>query len=499
MSQLTQVKALYDRNYGFFDRTFSSAKRRVKMPHQMLFDLSKKENTYIALAMVKTELVGYAIYYRFGTKRGAISIVIQLVVGASYRRLGIGTRLLFSAWGFSNDKAWGIITSNPFTIRTLESATMRHVKAKIVHEFRPLIQQCLKQMIFFTSAHLKIDSQNAKIDSKFYVDQSNIRGDLLKAFKDRNWQLGSLNRGEEWLAFTFQGQPLVIPKGRKFLDFIEFSEQNLREAYQRMKITEHGWARHAAKEVNQILELLVQLGLEVNFQRVADFGCGIGRHSIAMGKLGHSVIGIDYGPNFIQHAEETRREASLQNVQFKVADIRSGEKFGRFNLILCLYDVIGSFPKEGDNERIILNIRRNLARNGVAVISTMNKALTLNLLKKTKQHIVHDLSKKPMRLMRLKPSNTMQASGNVFDPKYILYEKKTDTFYRKEQFRNDGLLSAEYLIRDRRYTLPELTSIFNRYGLEVIHSRYVQAGRFNSELYETHPRAKELLIIVRHQ
>ena len=56
-------------------------------------------------------------------KKQTITWVVQLVVDIAYRGKGIASRILQSIWGFSDDFAWGLATTNPCTIKALENAT----------------------------------------------------------------------------------------------------------------------------------------------------------------------------------------------------------------------------------------------------------------------------------------------------------------------------------------------------------------------------------------
>lgn len=78
-------------------------------------------------------LFGYAIAVQEEFRgHGRISWVTQLVVHKEFRRLGVGKRLLFPIWGFSNDYAWGLLSANPYAIRALEKATRRRCEPKVI-------------------------------------------------------------------------------------------------------------------------------------------------------------------------------------------------------------------------------------------------------------------------------------------------------------------------------------------------------------------------------
>jgi len=94
----------------------------------------------------------------------------------------------------------------------------------------------------------------------------------------------------------------------------------------------------AGDEVDTILKYLGEEGFKP--RRILDLNCGIGRHSIELGKRGISVLGTDLSPYYIQIAKKNAKNQQVTDkVDVKVADMRSigtvlaGEKFdGIINL-----------------------------------------------------------------------------------------------------------------------------------------------------------------------
>ena len=103
----------------------------------------------------------------------------------------------------------------------------------------------------------------------------------------------------------------------------------------------------------------------------------------------------------------------------------------------------------------------------------------------------------PDLLLKLKPATIMQTTGDIFDPKYIVIDKDEHLIYRKEQFSNDGKLSAEYVIRDKRYTMKEIVEMLQKKGFKIVDKRYVRAGHFDEALEPSDAHAKEILIIAK--
>ena len=84
-----------------------------------------------------------------------------------------------------------------------------------------------------------------------------------------------------------------------------------------------------------------------------------------------------------------------------------------------------------------------------------------------------------------------------FNPDFFLIDIDTQVVYRKESFiENDGQVSEEFIIRDRRYKRKDIISLLESEGLTVLKSSYVQAGRWSISLESTDSKAKEILLFV---
>ncbi len=298
--QLEQCSRLFSENYGnYSSRSSVRPGQNVKMPVGYYRRNYINENFSVALAMLDNEIVGQAFYIRKNYPNiGIMTWIVQLVVNRNYRKQGIASRLLKSIWGFSNDYAWGLATANPCTVKTLESATMRKCSPAFIEEHLKEISLIGKDIGFVKDGSLEVTDNSSQINSHFDVDNSSFDGK--EEFEER---LGALKPGREWLAFTFRDQKIEEEIYKKnFENLIEFSEQQLKEAYSRMKIKNHKWALGEKEEINFILEKASMLKTEI--KDVIDFGCGTGRHSIELASRGYDVFGIDFSENHIRFAKK---------------------------------------------------------------------------------------------------------------------------------------------------------------------------------------------------
>jgi len=447
-------------------------------------DYSRKYRDYYG------KLIGYAIAGKFkDPDRGVVSWVTQLVVHSNFRKQDIAKTLLFTIWGFTDLFAWGIVSANPYAIRALEKATRRRcVPERIMRNKKKLYNIGIKNVSYLKDQlEMKVDKTQSIVNTIFYVDHSEVSQMVASASsQDVPWLMGDLADGWEWFAFTFQDQPQISLSTTELERMLSISDDVTKEAYSRVQPSNaHGWMRHAENEAKFIIK---HCKLKAG-QNVIDFGCGTGRHTLALAKKGFKVVGVDYLDTSLDIGRQGA--AGLSSVSFLRADCRKA-KLALADCILCLYDVIGSYADNGENLAILENISCHLRPGGRALLSVMNYTTTESRAKHR-----FKLKEEPDKLLVLKPSQIMETTGNVFDPNYFIVDTETRVVYRKEQFKQGGQLPIELLVRDRRFTKAEIESMCQDSGLEVEWSRCVKAGGWDLDLDPADRAAKEILVLCR--
>ena len=263
------------------------------------------------------------------------------------------------------------------------------------------------------------------------------------------------------------------------------SDQVVRKAYGGMCLSgEHRWAAYTQKEVDFITnECDLRKG-----ELVIDFGCGNGRHAFLLAEQGICVDAVDYVATRIEHAEKMRVSGKHDSIRFISDDCRTVQ-LSAARVVLCLYDIVGSYTNHEDNMSILRNIFNHLKPGGFAFISVMNYEMT-----EAQAKYRFSLSSDALSLLELKPSNIMEKTGNVFNPEFYLVDTETKIVYRKEQFRDKNMLPVELVVRDRRYTRNEIEQMCKEVGFEVLFSRYVSAKDWETNLPPTSESAKEILL-----
>jgi len=473
LAQWQAVSRLFSSEYGVYSRSSPvRAGLRVRLGTGYYRRNYACGDCRVALCFDGENLIGHAIYFDLATSRGKVALVVQLVVAESFRRRGIASTLLHAIWGFSDYSAWGIVSSNPFTVEALEAATFRKADASVIAAHSEwLVREVAASVDFLKGARLTLDGKNSRAYTGFHVDHGGQDG---SSVGDR---LGRLEEGEEWLAVVFREQ--ALGDFAAFRNMVEASSEFVFDAYARMPQTSEPWAKKTDSEIDAVLKMVPDVSPT---SRIVDFGAGSGRHLAALRKRGFTnVAGVEMS------LQPDSDPAVVQG------DCRNWSDGRPVDLLLCLYDVVGSFAEDADNAAIIGNIARNLREGGTAVVSVSNYAH----LDRTKiAKIDFDNPEASMAaVFKLPPSRTMETSGEFFDPDCLLVDEKRRLVCHKEQFAaGRGTLPGEYLIRDRRYFKTEIESLMKDNGLEIVRTAFVRAG-FAEELHEKD--GKEILVVSR--
>lgn len=251
-----------------------------------------------------------------------------------------------------------------------------------------------------------------------------------------------------------------------------------------MKLDGQTWNKNTVSEVDYITKFIKP------DDEILDLGCGNGRITNELGKRGYHCKGIDFSQKNIEIAESEKKS----NVLFSVEDARIYKTDKKYDVVLCMYDVIGSFPEEKENFKILRTAYNCLKPNGVIILSVMNKEISINNCKKFNNVITNGIENNIDKLLKLKGSNTMQNTGNVFNGEKMIYDLKNDVFYRKEQFFDPDYLPIEYVVRDKRFSYKDIKILLSKAGFEIDETHFFNAKNISNPLKELNPKAKELFV-----
>ena len=158
--------------------------------------------------------------------------------------------------------------------------------------------------------------------------------------------------------------------------------------------------------------------------KILDVGCGGGIICEQLARLGAKVTGIDFAPNNIKAAKLHSKKSKLK-INYIYKDIEKSKIDEKFDVIL-MFEVLEHL----DNwKKIIKKVKKNLNKNGLIIISTINRNLlsklfAINIAENILNWIpkgTHDYNKliKPEELKKILSKEKFHFNnikGLVFDP-----------------------------------------------------------------------------------
>ena len=129
-------------------------------------------------------------------------------------------------------------------------------------------------------------------------------------------------------------------------------------------------AERSDAEVAAWTELL-ELDSSPTRKRILDLACGFGRHANCLAALGHSVVGVDLVPGFLEIARERAAEMGVQ-VDYQQGDMRLLDFGEEFDRVLLLFTSFGYFEDE-QNVRVMENMVRALRPGGLLGFDIPNR------------------------------------------------------------------------------------------------------------------------------
>jgi len=158
--------------------------------------------------------------------------------------------------------------------------------------------------------------------------------------------------------------------------------------------------------------------------KILDVGCGGGIICEPLARLGAKVTGIDFAPNNIKAAKIHSKKNKL-TINYVYKDIEKSKLNKKFDIVL-MFEVLEHL----DNwKKTIKNIKKNLNKNGIIIISTINRNLisklfAINIAENILNWIpkgTHDYNKliKPEELKKTLSKENLHfknIKGLVFDP-----------------------------------------------------------------------------------
>lgn len=127
---------------------------------------------------------------------------------------------------------------------------------------------------------------------------------------------------------------------------------------------------YADRNLEEAKQFICQLSSFLSFrkkQKILDFPCGRGRHSITLNSLGYDVTGVDLSEESIGYA----KQFSNDRLKFLIHDIKNPMP-DRYDIIFNLFTSFGYFDSREEDFEVILAIKNTLKSGGLAIVDFMN-------------------------------------------------------------------------------------------------------------------------------
>ncbi len=90
-------------------------------------------------------------------------------------------------------------------------------------------------------------------------------------------------------------------------------------------------------ESRQVDKLLKRYGCDI--KKIINYGCGTGRHDLALSRLGYRCTGVDMSSLMIKIARENAAAENTE-IDFQVADVRTYESNEKYDAVISLFHVM---------------------------------------------------------------------------------------------------------------------------------------------------------------
>ena len=125
------------------------------------------------------------------------------------------------------------------------------------------------------------------------------------------------------------------------------------------------------KRASLLPEGLLWLLKELGAREILEFGCGTGNVAVGLAIEGYCVTGVDYSKDMLDAA---RRKAVKHKVEidYYLDDISRVNIARKFDLILCLGNIIPQFTSVSSLRRVLENATKHLKPGGHMLIQQLN-------------------------------------------------------------------------------------------------------------------------------
>lgn len=206
-------------------------------------------------------------------------------------------------------------------------------------------------------------------------------------------------------------------------------------------------------EARQVDALLMKYQTGEKVRKILNFGCGTGRHDIALAAMGYSCLGIDMSEEMIKTARENAKKEDAA-VVFEVNDIRTYEPKETYDAVISLFHVMSYQNRNEDVLAAFQAARKALSRGGLFLFDTWYGA---GVLSDSPTLRVKEVETSLYKLVRV-ATPVMHDDTDVVDVCYEIFAIDKQT----------GVTKVINEVHSMRYFKPEMEIFLKMTGFELI-------------------------------
>ena len=127
------------------------------------------------------------------------------------------------------------------------------------------------------------------------------------------------------------------------------------------------------KGTDQEVEFLAEVLQLAPRHKLLDVACGPGRHTIALGRKGYKVVGVDLSDKLLNIARKSAELEGVKGVEFVKSDARDIPYQDEFDAAICLCEgAFGLLASDMENERVLSSIFRALKPGGKMALTALS-------------------------------------------------------------------------------------------------------------------------------
>lgn len=182
--------------------------------------------------------------------------------------------------------------------------------------------------------------------------------------------------------------------------------------------------------------------------KILDLCCGFGRHTHLLAQSNdYKITGFDLSEDFLAIA---RTRFSAPNIKYVQGDMRQLPFKNKFDAVLNLFTSFGYFETDKENEQCLAQINKALKKGGLFFLDYENKF----------NFVMNEVMKKKRSWF-----NTRNNQLYLIENDYDFLKEREIVRFRKYQ---DGFITKEYGYNIRLFSFPELQTMLQKNGFEIL-------------------------------